>query len=304
MASSTEVEFLKVLACVAWADEEVTTEEMNFIKQFVRKFDLSGDDWAQVEMYLVEKVELEEMKQVTQRFLSRARRKKERAMLVKAVEDLLQGNESLTPQEKEWLRDLEEVVAESKGAAFLLDGLRSLLRIGGTTQEMQDGSREAYLHDFIHNRVLFKLRRRLGAKQLEKEGSPDKLKRLTLSAALLGRVGYVDIDFLPQEEAYMKKVLHEIWGTSEAAVGAVTEVALETVRQGVDLHRLVHEVKRIMPMPERRRLIEGVFALSKAEGKMSHEEVEEIRKIAYMLDFSHKLFIESKLKVLRPGSEQ
>ena len=50
MTSSTQVEFLKVLACVAWADEEVTQEEMNFIKQFVRRFDLSGDDWAQVEM--------------------------------------------------------------------------------------------------------------------------------------------------------------------------------------------------------------------------------------------------------------
>ncbi len=299
MASSTEVEFLKVLACVAWADEEVTAEEMNFIKQFVRKFDLSGDDWAQMEMYLVEKVPLAEMKEVTRRFLSSARRKKEREILMKAVKDLLQGNERFTPQEKEWLSALEEVVAESKGAAFLLDGLKSLLRVGGTTQEAQDGSREADLHDFIHNRVLFKLRRRLGSKLLEKEGTPDKLKRLTLSAALLARVGYVDNDFLPQEEAYMKKILFEIWGISEAAVGAVIEVALETVRQGVDLHRLVQEVKRIMPMAERKLLIEGIFALSKAEGKMSHEEVEAIRKIAYMLDFPHKLFIDTKLKVLQ-----
>ena len=299
MASSTEVEFLKVLACVAWADEEVTAEEMNFIKQFVRKFDLNGDDWAQVEMYLVEKVSLEEMKEVTQRFLSSARRKKEREVLVNAVGNLLQGNDNFTPQEKEWLQALEEVVAESKGAAFLLDGLKSLLRVGGTNQETRESSREADFHDFIHNRVLFKLRRRLGSKVLEKEGTPDKLKRLTLSAALLGRVGYVDNDFLPQEEAYMKKILLEIWGTSEAAVGAVIEVALETVRQGVDLHRIVQEVKRIMPMPERKLLIEGIFVLSKAEGKMSHEEIEEIRKIAYMLDFSHKLFIDTKLKVLK-----
>ncbi len=47
-------------------------------------------------------------------------------------------------------------------------------------------------------------------------------------------------------------------------------------------------------------MLEGIFALSMAEGRMSNEEVEEIRKIAYMLDFSHKQFIEAKLKVLKP----
>ena len=59
-----------------------------------------------------------------------------------------------------------------------------------------------------------------------------------------------------------------------------------------------------MSKPEKKRLLEGIFALAMAEGRMSNEEVEEIRKIAYMLDFSHKQFIEAKLKVLRPASGQ
>ncbi len=299
MASSTQLDFLKVLACIAWADEEVTHDEMNFIKQFVRRFDLTGEDWAQVEMYLAEKVEVEEMKRVTQRFLQRARRPKQRLMLVKAVEDLLKDDDSLSQKEKDWLQDLKKVVSESKGAAFYLDGLKSLLRIGGSSQETHDGGREADLHDFIHNRVLFTMRRRLGSERMEKEGTPEKLKRLTLSAALLGRVGYVDDNFLPQEEACMKKVLHEVWGATPSTVEVICEIALETVRQGEDLHRLVQEVKRTMPMPDRQLLIEGLFALSMAEGKMSHEEIEEIRKIAYMLDFSHKRFINAKLKVLK-----
>ena len=299
MASSTQVEFLKVLACVAWADEEVTQEEMNFIKQFVRRFDLNGDDWAQVEMYLVEKVGAEEMKQVTRRFLQRARRPQQRKMLVEAVEDLLR-REKLTQEEKEWLQDLMGVVAESRGAAYYLDGLKSLLRIGGEGGKGDDGSRETDFHDFIHNRILFTLRRRLGSERLEKEGTPVQLKKLTLSAALLARVGYVDNDFLPQEKAYMEKVLHEVWGATLPTIEVISAIALETVRQGIDLHRLIQEVKGIMTMAERQRLIEGIFALSKAEGKTSHEEIEEIRKIAYMLDFSHKRFINTKLKVLMP----
>jgi len=52
-------------------------------------------------------------------------------------------------------------------------------------------------------------------------------------------------------------------------------------------------------MPERKRSIESLFALSKAEGKMSNEEIEEIRKIAYGLNLSHREFINAKLKILR-----
>lgn len=290
---------MKVLACVAWADEEVTREEMNFIKQFVRRFDLSGDDWAQVEMYLEEKVGAEEMKQVTRRFLQRARRPRHRKMLVKAVEDLLR-RENVTQEEEEWLQDLKGVVSESRGAAYYLDGLKSLLRIGGEGGKGDDGSRETDFHDFIHNRILFTLRRRLGSEQLEKEGTPVQLKKLTLSAALLARVGYVDNEFLPQEKEFIKKVLHEGWGVTLPIVEVVSDIAFETVRQGIDLHRLVQEVKGIMTRAERQRLVEGIFALSKAEGKTSNEEIEEIRKIAYMLDFSHKQFIDTKLKVLMP----
>ena len=300
MALPMQVEFLKVLACVAWADEEVTNAELNFIKQFVRRFDLSGDEWMQVELYLSERVDAEEMKQVTRRFFSRVHRSKERRMLVDAVENLLRADESLSDIEQEWLRDLREVVSGAKKTVFFLDGLKSLLRIGGENQKGTDEGRDADLHDFIHNRVLFKLRRRLGSERLEECGTPAKLKKLTLSAALLGRVGYVDNEFLPQEEAFMKKVLSETWGASPPVAEVITEIAIETVRHGVDLHRLVKEVKETMSKPEKKNLLEGIFALAMAEGRMSNEEVEEIRKIAYMLDFSHKQFIDAKLKILKP----
>ena len=300
MALPMQVEFLKVLACVAWADEEVTNAELNFIKQFVRRFDLSGDEWMQVELYLSERVDAEEMRQVTRRFFSRVHRSKERRMLVDAVENLLRADESLSDIEQEWLRDLREVVSGAKKTVFFLDGLKSLLRIGGENQKGTDEGRDADLHDFIHNRVLFKLRRRLGSERLEECGTPAKLKKLTLSAALLGRVGYVDNEFLPQEEAFMKKVLSETWGASPPVAEVITEIAIETVRHGVDLHRLVKEVKETMSKPEKKNLLEGIFALAMAEGRMSNEEVEEIRKIAYMLDFSHKQFIDAKLKILKP----
>ncbi|MGH7830216.1 MAG: TerB family tellurite resistance protein, partial [Candidatus Binatia bacterium] len=174
-----QVEFLKVLACIAWADEKLTTGEINFIKKFMRQFDLSGEEWTQVEMYLDERVGPEETKRVTRRFLSRVARPKERRMLVEAVRHLLESDGKLTEAKREWLRGLDELVSETRGKLYLMDGLKSLLRLGGKGKEPFHDGREADLHDFIHNRVLFRLRRRLGARRLEEEGSPEKLKKLT-----------------------------------------------------------------------------------------------------------------------------
>ena len=46
------------------------------------------------------------------------------------------------------------------------------------------------------------------------------------------------------------------------------------------------------------------LGLAQAENKMSSQEIEEIRKIAYGLDLTHREFINAKLKVLgrdQPG---
>jgi uncharacterized tellurite resistance protein B-like protein len=297
MALSTQIEFLKVLACMAWADEEVTRSEIALIGSLMHDFQLSGEERLQVEMYLDEKVDLEEARRVTRRFLARMRRPAQRKQLVAAVEKLLDGGERRTPAQREWLQELHDAIAESSGS-FLLDGLRSLLRIGSAGAERSDAEREAHLHDFIHNRVLFKLRHRVGAKILERETHPEKLKELTLCAAFLARVGYVDEDFLPQEEQFIQKLLREIWGLSPSLAEAVCSVAMETAIRGLDLFRLIQEAKAALPLGKRKTLIEALFALALAEGKITGKETEEIRKIAYGLEFTHREFIHAKLKVL------
>jgi uncharacterized tellurite resistance protein B-like protein len=297
MALPTQIEFLKVLACMAWADEEVTRAEISLIGRLMHDFHLSGEERMQVEMYLDEKVDPEEARRVTRRFLARVRSAAQRRQLVATVEKLLDSDERRTPEEREWLKELNDAVAESSGS-FLLDGLRSVLRIGAAGTDNSDLGREAQLHDFIHNRVLFKLRHRVGAKILERETNPDKLKELTLCAAFLARVGYVDENFLPQEKQFIQKLLREVWGISSSLAEAVCGVAMEAANFGLDLFRLIQETKATLSVNKRKTLLEALFALALAEGKMTGEEIEEIRKIAYGLDFTHREFINAKLKVL------
>jgi uncharacterized tellurite resistance protein B-like protein len=303
MASPTQIEFLKVLACMAWADEEVTRAEINLIGRLMHDFHLSGEERTQVEMYLDEKVDSEEAGRVTRRFLARVRGAAQRRQLVAAVEKLLDSDERRTPEEQEWLQELRDAIAESSGS-FLIDGLRSVLRIGSAGADRSDSGREPQIHDFIHNRVLFKLRHRVSAKILERETKPDKLKELTLCAAFLARVGYIDEDFLPQEKQFIQKLLGEVWGVSPSLAQAVCGVAMESANRGLDLFRLIQETKATLSLNQRKMLLEALFALARAEGKMTGQEIEEIRKIAYGLDLTHREFINAKLKILgrdQPG---
>jgi uncharacterized tellurite resistance protein B-like protein len=303
MALPAQIEFLKVLACMAWADEKVTRAEISLIGRLMHEFHLSGEERMQVETYLDEKVDSEEAKRVTRRFLARVRRPAQRRELVATVEKLLDSDEHRAPEEREWLRELNNAVAESNGS-FLLDALRSVLRIGAAGTHKADPGRDEYLHDFIHNRVLFKLRHRVGAKILERETNPDKLKELTLCAAFLARVGYIDENFLPQEKQFIERLLREVWGISPSLAEAVCAVAMEAANVGLDLFRLIQETKATLSVNKRKTLIEALFALALAEGRMTGQEIEEIRKIAYSLEFTHREFINAKLKVLgrhQPG---
>ena len=298
MAKSAQFNFLKVLACMAWADGEFSNAELNFIKNFARHFDLNADDWLQLEMYMDEKVSEEEARRLTRSFIAQVRSPLQRRELTGIVAQLLQSDEVLSDEEREWLEDLRRAVAETSLPSFLVDGLRSFLRIGAEKQEPAARGREAEFHDFIHNRVLFRLRRRLSAQQLEQAGRPEKLKRITLAAAFLAHVGYVTDDFHAEEVEFIKRILREVWHLSTPMAEAITSIAMETASKGLDLYRLMDETKAVMSMPERKDLLHGLFALAKAEGKTSSEEIEEIRKIAYGLGFSHRDFINAKLKAM------
>jgi len=283
---------------MAWADGELSNAELNFIKNFARRFDLAADEWLHLEMYMDERVGQEEARRMTRRFLAQVRRPGQRQKLAETVKQLLKSDEVFSDEEREWLKDLEQTVAETSLPSFLVDGLKSFLRVGAGNPRQGRGEREEEFHDFIHNRVLFRLRRRLNAKQLEQVGRPEKLRKITLSAAFLAQVGYVQDDFHPQEVEFIKRILREVWHVSIRMAEAITSIAMETVRKGLDLYRLMEEAKATLSMPERRYLLQGLFALAQAEGKTSSEEIEEIRKIAYGLEFSHKDFINAKLKAM------
>lgn len=78
----------------------------------------------------------------------------------------------------------------------------------------------------------------------------------------------------------------------------VFEVIVEQARRGYDFDEVTKEFNRIATYNDRLHCVDMFFAVSSADGDMSHDETEEIRRITKALRVPHKVFIDRKMEAL------
>ena len=76
------------------------------------------------------------------------------------------------------------------------------------------------------------------------------------------------------------------------------EVISELVNQGFDFHEVTTELNNLTTYNEKVNITDCMLAIGGADGELSHDEVEEIRRISKAMRIPHKVFIESKMKIL------
>ena len=84
--SAQKLSFLKALIAAAWADGELTHDEINHLKDFFAHFDPKGRDWAKVKMYLEDPLSPEEQEKVITEFVRGLGSEKERKAFLKDLE--------------------------------------------------------------------------------------------------------------------------------------------------------------------------------------------------------------------------
>jgi uncharacterized tellurite resistance protein B-like protein len=173
----------------------------------------------------------------------------------------------------------------------LLIGRRSEATAGGP-------NREAYLDDFVRNRVYYKMRQRLQADNIDWEIPDQEMRRLGLAGGLLALMGDVSAGVDEDERAAMVSALQSAWGLPVESAEFVVEVALAGSEK-LDFFRLTREFAETTTPEERRRFLDALFAVAAADGQASFEETEQIRLVAQGLKLSHQEFIAAKLKIPR-----
>jgi len=296
----------KVIIAAAWADGEMSHTEVNSLKEMLlwsssgrqREMEISQREWAMLEMYIDAPVGAAEREQLVQQLETALRTPKDRELAISALTDIVQADGTVTAAEQ---ATVEEIKSALEGANLGVFG--QLGRLVRSTVSSNALEREQYLDDFIKNRVYYAVQREVESGGAELELPDEELRKLSLAGALMARVAQVDRQVSKTEFDQMVEALQSGWDISPDAATFVANVAVSKINPSEDYFRLISEFANSTTMDERGRFLEVLFSVADADGGISYDETEEIRRIANILLLPHERFIEAKLKISRRESK-
>ena len=298
----------KVIIAAAWADDQITNEEINSVKDLIFHLRQSGFDevnpltaqeWARLEMYIETPVSQEERSRLVVDLQNSLRSSQQKEMAIKTLQNVMEADGDVSESEKEVLAEIEQAI-DSVDTGFF-GGLERLM--GGAVSRRTKAvagapNRERYFNDFIQNKVFYSLSQRLQIDHSDLRIPEDDLRTLSLVGGLMAKVAHVDKDVSEEEFNRISKSIEEIWQVSPQMAAFVAEVSISAVDDTYDTFRMMRELMESTSERERRKFLDLLFAVANADGQISYDETEEIRKIARGINLTHKDFIDSKLRIL------
>ena len=295
------MDLAKVMVAAAWADGEITNEEINSLKDLL--FHLPGmtaSDWTEIDIYIESPVDEAERQRLVQNLKGSLSSRADKALTLQALEGMVAANEAVEPEER---AVIEEIMAAIQDANVGLSGMWNRFIRGSVHHQSQSvhsaPNRELYLDDFIKNRIFYDVSRRLEREDAAAQITEDKLRKLSLAGGLMARVAYVDQRVTDEEYQQILQALQDNWGITQVEAALVAEVAVSDIGKGLDYFRLTRQFFDSTTEAERLRFLDVLFAVTTSDGQASYDEIEEIRKISKGLLLTHQQFIDAKQKVPR-----
>jgi uncharacterized tellurite resistance protein B-like protein len=288
----------KVIIAAAWANGEVAHDEVNSLKDLLFNLrDLTARDWAELEIYLDSPIHTDERKRLLAELQAAITSPRDKALALMALNEVIEADGEVTEEERAVAQEIEAAIEAVDVSIFGQMG--RLMR--GPLQRRQQAfaephNRELYMEDFIRNRIYFQVRRRLDLGDAELDLPQKDIRKLSLAGGLMARVAHVDREVKESEFSAMVDALQKDWSLSREAAAFVTEIALSEFGADLDHYRLNREFFNATSRQERARFLDALFAVAKADGEISHQEIEEIRLISHGLKLTHQQFIQAKLR--------
>ncbi len=293
----------KVLIAAAWADGDLTHEEINSMKDVLFRLpELSARQWASLQMYIEAPVGEVERARLVEELRNAIASEADRQLALQMIDQIMTADGQVTEED-------ERVGAEIRAAIEAVDlGLLSRLvrsTAGRRSRAVADApNREDYYEDFVKNKVYYGVRRRLDLGEAELAVSEEVLRSLSLAGGMMARVARVNPDVTDAELATMADALQTYWHLAPDEAAFVVEVALSESASLLDPYRLAWQFADACSPQERVEFLDVLFAVAAADGEASYDEIEEIRTIARSLKLAHQDFIQAKLKIPRDQRQQ
>jgi uncharacterized tellurite resistance protein B-like protein len=295
MSKFKKMTFLKVLTTVAWADGEISQSEINIFKKFYRKFDLEKHELDELKPYLLSPVSKKEKDELYRQMIAELSSPKEKKEIMDALEIMVQADKRMKSDERELVNQFSEWLEKSSHTKRSFGRIRNLLQ------------RTIFKHARDLNPDIKKYFKRGVLKKIELKNTHSKtLAHLTderlylicLLGTMMAAVANVDDHFDPAEKKALKRYLTGQFSLEGKELTLLFEVLEEQALQGFDFYEVTAEINRIVSYNDRIHLMGGLFEVCIADGKMAHEEAEEVRRITKALRIPHKIFIQYKVRAL------
>ncbi|GAB4443477.1 MAG: TerB family tellurite resistance protein [Chloroflexi bacterium OHK40] len=306
MAShSLAMPLAKVVIAAAWADGHLALDEVNSLKNLLAELGqtvgsgemaLTMQDWAELDIYLYSPVGPEERARLLEELAAVMRGPRDRATVMAALDALLGADRVLADAERQVAAEIRAALERADaGPLAALGGLlrRSLgLRAAGP-------NREQFLDEFLHNRVYYAVRVRLGKAPEEDLGIPaEEARKLALAGGILATLARVDKHVDEAERARIVAALERGWAISHERAVLVTEAALAESEASLDSYTLTYAFAQSASVEERVRFLDALFAVAAADGAISSEESAEISRITSAIRLEQRHFVEAKRRAL------
>lgn len=297
----------KVIIAAAWADNELTNEEQNCLKDLLYKLPethktgnrrLNAAEWARLEMYIESPIDATERAQLIDELSAALRMPEDRELALSYLDSLIAADGVVTEEEK-------AVVAEIRQAleAVNLNIFGQFARLlQGPVQRRQAAldsapNREQYFEDFVNNKVYYAIQRRIDHGDFRLNLPEGQLRRLSSIGGLMARVAHIDREVTDSEFDTMVALLQSEMHVSPNEALFVAQSAISSVDAEMDFLRLTRELASEITPEEGDQLLDLLFGIADADGHVTHQETEEIFNISYSLNLSHRQFIAAKTKV-------
>jgi uncharacterized tellurite resistance protein B-like protein len=295
----------KVLIAAAWADGEISNDEINCLKDLLFQLPgLTGREWAGLEMYIEAPVGAGERERLIQQLNESMRSSKDRKLALQFLDRLATADGTPSTDEQVIIDAMKSEI--SHAAVGLMGQFGHVLQgaIDRRQQALEQApNRENHFEDYIKNKVYYGVQRRLEQGQRELDIPESRLRKLCLAGGLMARVAHVDREITQTERKAMIDALRSGWNLTEEEADFVTEVAVSEIGPEMDYYRLTRQFFATTKEAERSRFLKVLFAIAAADGMATAQEIEEIRTIANTLRLSHRQFIDGKLSVPRDHRE-
>ena len=134
----------------------------------------------------------------------------------------------------------------------------------------------------------------------ERESSHDI--RVATCAVLL-EMANIDSEFSESERENIITILKRDYHLSEEHAEELIQASNEELKGSVDLWRFTNLINRNYSIAEKIRIIEIVWEIAYADGRLDKHEDYLIHKLAKLLYLTHNQLIEAKLKVIKSGTQ-